>query len=141
MALIQLIYVSTARQEYDSTELDKLLESCRRHNAEQDITGMLLYASGSFLQVLEGEAGAVDETYGRIQQDPRHTSLYLLERAPLETRSFSDWHMGFRRLGRADTEAQPGYAPFFARGFDAASIGARPGLALDILTNFATSAW
>ena len=47
MALIQLIYVSTARRESDSTELDKLLESCCRHHAEQDITGMLLYISGS----------------------------------------------------------------------------------------------
>jgi len=35
--------------------------------------------------------------------------------------------------------ARPGYAAFQARGFGAKSIGARPGFALEILTDFAAS--
>lgn len=139
MTLIQLIYVSTARQEYDTTELDRILESSVRHNAAHSVTGMLLYLNGSFMQVLEGTEAAVDETYGRIERDPRHTDLFLLERTPIEARSFAGWHMGFRRLGEVEAQALPGFAPFLSHGFDAANIGARPGLALDILRRFASS--
>lgn len=136
MALIHLIYVSTARREYGVEELDKILESSARHNAPQHVTGMLLYAGGSFLQVLEGEETAVDETMSRIENDPRHTDIYLIEREPIDKRSFAQWSMGFRRLGAAEAASHPAYAPFFEHGFQEADLGARPGLALTMLKNF-----
>jgi len=139
MALIQLIYVSTACEELGTVELDRILESAVRHNTAQQVTGMLLYAGGSFMQVLEGEESAVDETLGRLQVDPRHTGLFVLERAPIRARSFARWTMGFKRLDARDAAARPGYAPFFERGFDAGAIGARPGLALEMLTAFGSS--
>jgi hypothetical protein len=45
--------------------------------------------------------------------------------------------MGFRRLGGADSDAHPAYAPFFEGGFKAADLGARPGLVLELLNVFA----
>jgi hypothetical protein len=134
--LWHLIYVSTATASYDVAALDKMLESAARHNAPQHITGMLLYAGGNFMQVLEGEKDAVDETYGRIARDSRHTDLHIVENERIAERSFSKWSMGFRRLGAAEAATHPAYAPFFAGGFDAAGIGAKPGLALEILKSF-----
>lgn len=136
MTIIQLIYVSTAPAELDTVGLDRILETAVRHNQQQDITGMLLYAAGSFMQVLEGEAAAVDETFRRIEADPRHRDIFVIDRAPIAARSFERWSMGFRRLGAADAATHSAYAPFFAKGFDAAAIGARPGLALEMLLDF-----
>lgn len=136
MPLIHLIYVSTAREEFDTPELDRILDTAVRRNGERRVTGMLLYAGGTFMQVLEGEAADVDETFARICRDRRHTGIILIEREAIAARSFDTWSMGFRRLGTAEAGASPGYAPFFAHGFDAAAIGAKPGLALELLLGF-----
>lgn len=137
MAIFNLIYVSSALTELGTDELTKILESAVRHNAQQLVTGMLLYSNGSFMQVLEGEGAVVDETYARIQQDGRHTGLILIERAPIKGRSFENWSMGFKCLQGTDVATHPAYAPFFKDGFDAATIGAKKGIALDILKSFA----
>jgi hypothetical protein len=137
MALIRLIYVSTGRGDASAAELDAILESAARRNGQQGITGMLLYADGSFMQVLEGEEAAVDETFGRVERDSRHTGIFVIDRQPITERSFGRWTMGFKRVGAGQAAVPPAYAPFFEHGFDATRIGARPGLALDILTGFA----
>ncbi|WP_295388716.1 BLUF domain-containing protein [uncultured Thiodictyon sp.] len=136
MALIHLIYVSTAFKELDTTALDQILASSVRHNTPQQVTGMLLYAGGSFMQVLEGEAAAVDETFTRIKRDPRHTDVFEIAREPVDERHFDRWSMGFKRLSAGDAATHPGYAPFFEHGFDPATIGAHPGLALEMLIDF-----
>lgn len=139
MGLIRLIYVSNAHHEMAASELDSVLEASARNNATRGITGMLLYANGSFLQILEGEAAAVDEAFERIGRDPRHGNIFVLEREAVGERSFARWSMGFKRLGSADASAHPNYAPFFAHGFNAAALGVQPGLALEMLNDFARS--
>ena len=136
MALIHLIYVSSATAACDAAELEKILVASARNNAPLQLTGMLLYAQGNFMQVLEGEEAAIDQIYSRIVKDPRHTDVFVIEREAIEQRSFDQWSMGFRRLGATEALAHPAYAPFFERGFDAAKIGAHPGLALDMLKEF-----
>lgn len=140
MALIHLIYVSAAREEYSTQQLDEILDVSVRRNAIDGISGMLLYADGTFMQVLEGEDAVVDRTFSRIEKDRRHLGIVVIERAVVAARSFDGWHMGFRRLTHADAEAHPGFAPFFDQGFNARSLGVRHGLALEILLDFRNSA-
>lgn len=140
MALINLIYVSSAFEEADTAALERILQAAAHNNAAHHVTGMLLYAGGTFMQVLEGEEADVDAIFERIRRDPRHTDLMVLERCAIPGRSFERWNMGFRRLGRDQAQSHPGFAPFFEAGFDAASIGARPGLALEILQAFGEGA-
>ena len=139
MALIQLIYVSSAAREMDEGDLHRMLESAVRHNETNNVTGMLLFASGNFLQVLEGEDAAVDEAMSRIQADPRHHGIILVSREEITGRDFGAWSMGFRGVRASDAEAWPGYAPYFESGFNASLIGAKPGLALDLLKTCAKS--
>lgn len=140
MGLCQLIYVSTARDaDMDEAELARILESAVRHNSPDGITGMLLYAGGSFMQVLEGEQAMVEATFARVKHDPRHRDVIIIDERQVEARDFSQWRMGFRVLNATDAALHPGYAPFFSHGFDAAEIGARPGVALDMLKDFATN--
>jgi hypothetical protein len=98
---------------------------------------MLLYLNGSFMQVLEGEEAAVDETYARILLDDRHTGAMLIEREPIDGRSFGRWSMGFKSLRSAEVADFPAFVSSFDSSVDFASIGARPGLAYDLLELFA----
>jgi hypothetical protein len=135
-ALFHLIYVSTAREELSVAELDRILESAAKHNAVSGVTGVLLYAGGTFMQVLEGGEAEIDETFSRIREDPRHSSLIVIERTPVAERSFAQWSMGFRRVGATEAAAHPAWAPFFDPGFCARELGAKPGVALDMLKDF-----
>lgn len=48
---------------------------------------------GGFAQVLEGEAGSIAETYGRIMVDPRQGDLRLLAQDAIAHRQFAGWAM------------------------------------------------
>ena len=136
MALVQLIYVSSATEELSDEVLNQILESSVKHNSPQNVTGMLLYCGGNFMQVLEGEETEINETYKRICIDPRHHSIFLLSRERIKEKQFSAWSMGFHRITSADTLTHPAYANLCINGFDTEKIGAVEGVALAILQEF-----
>lgn len=88
------------------------------------------------MQLLEGERAAFDEALVIIGKDLRRRDIVILEAGPIAARSFADWWMGFHEFAVADAQALPGFAPFFARRPGVEAIGARKGLALDLLTSF-----
>ncbi len=139
MGLVRVIYVSTANHAVDASALQDILEASVRNNEPSGLTGMLLYAGGSFMQVLEGEEEAVDATLARVHRDPRHSDVFEIDRSPIDERAFANWRMGFRRLDASDVVAHPGYAPFFQHGFEPSALGAKPGVALELLQEFARS--
>ena len=112
LSMIKLVYASRSVARLDADALRELLSAARARNAEDGITGMLLYAHGSFLQLLEGDEAAVDTTFERISADDRHSDLRLLDRAPIEARGFGDWSMGFEEPDDDQlVESMPGYRP------------------------------
>ncbi|MEM7030631.1 MAG: BLUF domain-containing protein, partial [Chloroflexota bacterium] len=94
--LISIVYVSTAVDLFSETELINLLEVSRKNNEAKSITGLLLYARGNFIQLIEGPEAAIDNLYEKICRDPRHHHLTLLGRQPIAERHFPYWSMGFR---------------------------------------------
>lgn len=96
--MIQLSYVSSAAQLMTAADLLLILQQCYRHNPLQDVTGLLLYGNGTFLQALEGDEDVVSPLYEKIARDPRHARVTCLSRKTIETRHFPGWSMGFRRL-------------------------------------------
>lgn len=94
MQLTRLIYCSKLCPLSTGT-IEKILESSRRYNTANAITGMLLFNGNFFLQCLEGGRAAVNETYGRILRDERHIESVLLSYETIERRAFSDWAMGY----------------------------------------------
>lgn len=94
----EIIYTSAASRLLDPGELSAILESARRNNQRLGVTGILLYANGSFLQVLEGDEPVVRELYGRIHGDARHYRVRVLRERTVPTRSFGTWSMGFVAL-------------------------------------------
>lgn len=102
--IFQLIYQSTASRFLGSDELLALLERSRANNARLQISGMLLYQGGRFLQLLEGDEAQVRELYQVIAADERHKWVALVMTGPNGARDFPDWTMGFRDL---DDEVAP----------------------------------
>jgi len=139
MPLIQLIYTSAAVRDMSQAELETILETSVRNNTRDGLTGMLLYHDGSFMQAIEGDEAVVMATFHRIQRDPRHSQVFMIEQRAITERCFSRFTMGFRKLAASDLSNHPGYAPFFSRSFDPASIGARQGLAISVLQTFASA--
>lgn len=108
----QLIYASRARFDLTPEELVDLLVVSRRANERAGLTGMLLYMSQSFLQVLEGEHEALSTTYMKIVRDERHSDLRLLREQSRSTRMFPDWSMGFQHIDDEQLALDlPGYTP------------------------------
>ncbi len=91
----QIIYYSAARHPLSAPELSTLLTRARARNHENAVTGVLIYARQSFVQVLEGADDAVAETMERIKTDSRHDGLLVAMDAHVPARSFAHWSMGF----------------------------------------------
>ncbi len=108
----RVIYCSQATHDVSPDELVQLLEVSRRNNAKVGLSGMLLYSSQSFLQVLEGDAVALQQTYARIGADDRHANLRLLMDADVFAPLFPDWTMGFEHVDDEDlAEELDGFTP------------------------------
>ena len=112
MKTIQLLYGSTATVPFGKPELLELLDKCRNNNAKLNVTGLLLFKDGQFMQVLEGDEPVVTSLYQRIAQDPRHTGSMVFLQRVVEQRDFADWSMAFRDLRDPDLLKVPGYSEF-----------------------------
>jgi hypothetical protein len=107
-----LVYVSSAVTPFSRQEQENLLSQCRERNLRDGITGLLLYKDGNFMQMLEGDKGAVEASFQRIKTDPRHHGIIRLIQGEVSSRDFSDWSMGFRDLGSPQIERIAGYSEF-----------------------------
>ena len=137
--LIQRIYTSAARRDLKAEELVELLQGARARNVDCGLTGMLLYAEGSFFQVLEGEADAVDALYAKIERDQRHDQVTLIIREPIPKRYFDDWTMGFYKVSRKELAKMAGVNDFF--GNDRAAVSFDAGRARKLLAAFRDGRW
>ena len=92
---IQLLYLSNAKPELKQAELDRILEVSRKNNPSRDITGLLVFANGVFIQVLEGPSSEVTNLFETICDDTRHQEVAMLGEYVGQERIFSKWSMGF----------------------------------------------
>ena len=117
--LLRLVYSSCATHAFDTPELVELLNGARTNNERLAVSGMLLYAAPTFLQVLEGDPEVVENLYDTIEADQRHDSTRILLREEVEERDFADWSMGFVQADREMLKSIPGLSDFMqqrARG-------------------------
>jgi len=109
--LQKIIYASQAIKPVNTVSLQAILEKARSRNEQDGVTGFLLYADESFLQILEGEEAVLTATFGRIEKDTRHTGVRLLQRSPITKRRFGAWTMGFDLPDTQSLGTLPGYQP------------------------------
>lgn len=97
--LHQITYISTARSTILLADVEGILETSRRRNRANDITGLLIFDGKRFLQVIEGPYEAIETTFTRIARDPRHRALVKLATRHVEAREFGRWSMASQIVG------------------------------------------
>jgi hypothetical protein len=115
--LARIGYASALRDELSRSDLDALLSTWRRRNAQRGITGLLLHHAGSVFQVIEGFPEDVVTLYEAIARDPRHHYIAQLIHQPITQRSFGDWSMGYGRVAGPELGAVPGLSPLLDPAF------------------------
>jgi hypothetical protein len=113
---LSIVYSSTATQPFGDAELSALLTTSRRNNARAEVTGMLLYREGRFLQVLEGPEAGVRSRFLAIESDTRHQDVQILVEDRAEQRQFPDWTMAYDPVSTVRTADIPGHGAFFETG-------------------------
>ena len=74
-------------------ELGELFTHARAKNKSLLVTGALLVSEDRFVQTLEGEEDVVRALLTRIEQDPRHDRVELLDASLVSGRAFPRWSM------------------------------------------------
>lgn len=99
MSLHSLIYMSSAVHLPTQAEIEHLLTRARIRNQREQVTGVLLYDEGSFMQVIEGPQEGIERVFSAVLADPLHHSVLELLREPIEERDFDGWSMAYRAIG------------------------------------------
>lgn len=90
----KVIYVSRAAENMNFVSLSEIAATAQRCNERDNLTGVLLWVEGMFLQLIEGPKENLDDTLVRIQNDPRHSGLLRLSYQPACEAICTDWTMG-----------------------------------------------
>ena len=104
----RLIYSSEATGEMARSDLQQMLEESRVRNAKRDITGVLVFVDGVFLQVLEGEKDDVEDLMESIRRDTRHRDIKVFHEEEIERRAFPTWRMAYLSPRAEDVSAWAG---------------------------------
>lgn len=94
------------------SELLALLEKSRRFNEASDITGILLYGNGHFIQILEGNEEALRALCNRISTDSRHYRMIVISEGEVAQREFPQWSMGFKDMTGSKPALIPGFTAY-----------------------------
>lgn len=103
-----LTYKSIATAAPRGGDIERLVSQARARNRSLDVTGMLLFEDGRFLQTIEGPPAAIAALWASIQRDPRHDHIEILSEHMAAARLFSGWDLLLEtRLGELPPERGP----------------------------------
>ena len=84
-------YISNAVNLWQHTQLENLFSYTKKQNVLRDVTGLLLYNEGTFVQVLEGEGNIVHSLFSKIKSDKRHNQITLMMDREIDQRLFHSY--------------------------------------------------
>ncbi|MEH0071461.1 BLUF domain-containing protein [Pannonibacter sp. Pt2-lr] len=92
--LYHICYLSVAKlpalQPTPEKGFEAITAAAIKRNAASGLTGCIVFTGQHFLQVLEGSQEDVEDTFGRISRDNRHTDVRVLSEGPIEAREFPE---------------------------------------------------
>lgn len=93
----EIIYRSLANT-FPESELEQLLHKARIFNKSKEITGLLIYFQGHFVQLLEGQKDhLLDLFHNKICKDPRHHQIEIISEKEIPFRRCHNWDMAYIR--------------------------------------------
>jgi len=136
MVLSHLLYISDATHPMSRAQLEAIRETSVRNNIHLDITGVLFYSAGHFVQLLEGDMSTIHRMFEKIAADARHENVKLLVLRPAEKRVFEQWEMGLLDMDQQSKARQRDLVELvrLAEAADSTSFGTP--VEMEILSKF-----
>lgn len=100
--LYSVVYTSLVADGVGKDDIDAIVASAQKNNPGLNITGVLFYKGGIFLQLIEGPKKAVLTLYDRIKEDERHKEVTTVYTGFEEDRNFTDWAMAYKDIQDMD---------------------------------------
>jgi hypothetical protein len=92
--LCTFVYCSRAAEGVDEVEVGRIVESAQQRNVARHITGVLVFGSGVFFQLLEGPTAQVKKLRASLYRDPRHSDVVSLDWSEeRRERLYPNWEM------------------------------------------------
>ncbi|MBM3339889.1 MAG: BLUF domain-containing protein [Betaproteobacteria bacterium] len=139
--MLRVTYLSRETDSFSARGLIELLEHCKNNNPALGITGMLMYANGTFLQTLEGEAETVEILLAKIERDKRHHGFQVIKRESIDERIYKNWSMGFERLTEAALHDEPALKAFQLDDFNPEFLSAHPSVVENLIQRHRSLHW
>ena len=92
--LVRCLYASRASVPLHAQALEDILAQSRKNNPKYGITGLLVFANGIFVQVIEGSRYEISRLLAKIVRDERNTDVEILSHEEITERCFGNWTMG-----------------------------------------------
>ncbi|NBU67112.1 MAG: BLUF domain-containing protein [Betaproteobacteria bacterium] len=128
LIMIRVTYLSQATEPFSARALVDLLEHCREKNPRLGVTGVLIYANGTFF--LE-----------KIEADKRHQAYKVIQRESIGERLYANWSMGFERLSESALNEVPALKDFGLRDFNPEYLSAHPTVIENLLQRHRSLHW
>jgi serine/threonine protein kinase len=90
----QLVYESRPTELLTQEQLRDILVKSQYKNIRLNLSGLLIFHGGRFMQLLEGGKYEVAELFAAIQRDPRHTDIKVVLESDSQVRDMPSWVMG-----------------------------------------------
>lgn len=101
--IFQLVYESTPYCKITTDVLTEILTKSQYKNLRLNLTGLLVFHHGKFIQLLEGDEQDVRELFDIIKQDARHQDVKILFETNSSNRAMPSWVMGFASSSKIET--------------------------------------
>ena len=86
-----LLYVSQVASSAEESALLALREKAQLSGANPEITGLLLYRRGFFMQYLEGPNETIIKLFRRLRATNSHSNVRVMGQGSFSKRLFADW--------------------------------------------------
>ena len=94
----RLLYVSKSKiKEAEAfSVVSRIVTKAIEWNVDHNLTGALIFTGTHFAQVLEGSQKDLEDVMVIIENDPRHGSIQVINRSPIDERQFPSWAMAYQ---------------------------------------------
>ncbi len=96
-----IVYISNAVKLFEEKHLEELFYEIRQNNFSKDITGILIYKEGTFIEILEGRDQDICKMFKTIQQDKRHNNITTILDRMNGKRLFTKFRTGLSSLNNS----------------------------------------
>lgn len=104
-AVHEILYCSVLSPDQSASIVGRIVSQARARNAQDRITGLLVFDGIRFCQHVEGSRDDVVELMRRIARDPRHQDVRVVYEGSRAERRYQRFDLGFAQSEDADDMA------------------------------------